>query len=305
MDGYQGIVDDQMQGGGKHIEKHGWGGEMFNFKPSKKRMFGYGQVGGQINLNRLGAKKIDKAIDNITIVWVAKKPFSGGNYIVGWYKNATVYRNEQSPEKNSNRAWNDYEIGYFVTAKEEDAKLLTRDERIVQIPRGKGGMGQRNIWYGDNNPDFTDQVFNYIKSGQFPKPKSISKSIARQTDPLKRIEVETLAVKKVIEHYKKLGYEIQSVEKDNVGWDLNATNGKINLKLEVKGLSGKDIATELTPNEYKNLKADKGNYRLCVVVETLTSPKLSIFAYSIDNNEWTSENGIILKFEERISAKIY
>lgn len=305
MDRYQGISDDKMQGGGKHIEKYGWGGEMFNFKPFRKRMFGYGQVGGQINLNRLGAKKSDKEIDNITIVWVAKEPFSGGNYIVGWYNNATVYRNEQKAEKNSNRKWNEYEMGYFVTAKEEDSRLLTRDERTVQIPRGKYGMGQRNIWYGDNNPEFIDKVFNYIKTGKFPKQKNENINLARQTDPLKRIEVETKAVKKVIEHYKKLGYEIQSVEKDNVGWDLNAVNGKINLKLEVKGLSGKDIATELTPNEYKNLKSDKGNYRLCVVVETLTSPKLSIFSYSIDNDEWTSENGRILKFEERISARIY
>ena len=35
MDRYQGNSDDKMQGGGKHIEKYGWGGEMFNFKPSK------------------------------------------------------------------------------------------------------------------------------------------------------------------------------------------------------------------------------------------------------------------------------
>jgi len=305
MDRYQGITDDKMQGGGKHIEKYGWGGEMFNFKPLRKRMFGYVQVGGRINLNRLGAKKSDENINNVTIVWIAKEPFSGGNYIVGWYKNATVYRNKQEAEKKSNRKWDKYEMGYFVTTKEENSKLLNRDERIVQIPRGKGGMGQRNIWYGDNNPEFVKKVFTYIASGIFPQTKNKNRGSARQTDPLKRIEVEKKAVKKVIKHYEKLGYEIQSVEKDNVGWDLNAYNRKINLKLEVKGLSGNDIATELTPNEYKNLKADKGNYRICVVVDVLTSPKLFIFAYSVDNNEWTSIDGRILRFEERISARIY
>ena len=41
MDRYQGNADDKMQGGGKHIEKYGWGGEMFNFKPSKGKMYGY------------------------------------------------------------------------------------------------------------------------------------------------------------------------------------------------------------------------------------------------------------------------
>ena len=305
MDHYQGIINDKMLGGGKHIEKYGWGGEMFNFKPSRKRMFGYGQVGGRINLNRLGAKSSDESIDNVTIVWTAKEPISGGNYIVGWYKNATVYRNEQIAKKYSNRKWDKYEMGYFVTAKEESSNLLSRDERTVQIPRGKEGMGQRNIWYGDNNPEFVKNVFKYIETGTFPRTKNKYRGSARQSDPLRRLEVEEKAVKKVIKYYKKLGYEIQSVEKDNVGWDLNAFNGKINLKLEVKGLSGNDIATELTPNEYKNLKADKGNYRLCVVVETLTSPKLFIFAYSLENDEWISQNGRILRFEERISVRIH
>ncbi len=305
MDRYQGNSDDKMQGGGKHIEKYGWGGEMFNFKPSKNKMYGYVQVGGRINLNRLGAKSSDEKIEGVTIIWVAKEPFSGGNYIVGWYENATVYRNVQEPKRSSNRNWNDHDFGYFVTAKQSDTKLLSRDERTVQVPRGKGAMGQRNIWYADNNADYVEKVLKYVRTGVFPTSSSKTKGSARQNDPLKRMEVETKAVKIVTKHYKKLGYEIDSVEKDNVGWDLNAMNGRIQLKLEVKGLSGKDIATELTPNEYKHLNKDKGNYRLCIVVETLTKPKLLIFSYSIDNDEWTNENGRILKFEEKISAKIY
>ncbi len=305
MDRYQGNTDDKMKGGGKHIEKYGWGGEMFNFKPSKNRMFGYVQVGGRININRLGAKISDEKIENITIIWVAKEPFSGGNYIVGWYEHATVYRNVQNPKKSFKRNWKEYDLGYFVKTKKSNAKLLSRDERTVQVPRGKGAMGQRNIWYAENNPKYVENVLKYLKTGTFPSSNKKNKGSSRQSDPLKRMEVETKAVKIVIKHYKKLGYEIKSVEKDNVGWDLNAINGKIKLKLEVKGLSGKDIATELTPNEFKHLKANKGNYRVCVVVETLTLPKLIIFSYSIDNDDWTSENGRILKFEERVSARIY
>jgi hypothetical protein len=147
-------------------------------------------------------------------------------------------------------------------------------------------MGQRNIWYAENNQDYVEKVLKYIKTGFFANSENKSKGTARQNDPLKRMEVETKAVKFVTKHYKKLGYEIDSVEKDNVGWDLNATNGRIKLKLEVKGLSGNDIATELTP-------------------KTLSSPKLMVFSYSIDNDKWTSDNGRILKFEEKISARIY
>jgi hypothetical protein len=305
MDRYQGNSNDKMQGGGKHIEKYGWGGEMFNFMPSGNNMYGYVQVGGKINLNRLGAKSSDDKVEDITIIWVAKEPFSGGNYIVGWYKNATVYRNVQRSTRNFNKNWEAQELGYyFVEANVTDTKLLTRDERTVQVPRGKGAMGQRNIWYAEKNLDYIEKVFKYVKTGTFPNSKNENKGTARQNDPLKRMKVERKAVKIVAKHYKKLGYEIYSVEKDNVGWDLNASNGKIQLKLEVKGLSGNDIATELTPNEYRHMNLDKGNYRICIVVETLISPKLMIFSYSIDNKKWTSQSGRVLKFEERISARI-
>ena len=145
----------------------------------------------------------------------------------------------------------------------------------------------------------------YILKGTIPSTKKTKKGTPRQIDPLKRIEVETKAVKFVIKHYKKLGYELVSVEKDNVGWDLTATIDKISLKLEVKGLSGKEIATELTPNEFINLQVDKINYRLCIVTETLTTPKLKVFSHSADNNKWTSEDGTTLRFEKIISARIY
>ena len=124
-------------------------------------------------------------------------------------------------------------------------------------------------------------------------------------DPLKRIEVEKKAVLFVTKYYENLGYEIQSFEKDNVGWDLTATNSKTELKLEVKGLSGGSISTELTPNEFKNLKADKIFYRLCIVTNTLTKPNLKVFAHSKDYNEWTSEDGTVIRFEEVISARIF
>ncbi len=169
-------------------------------------------------------------------------------------------------------------------------------------------MGQSNVWYADKNPDFVKLVKDYIFKGKIPKqPKTPTggTGTSRQPDPLKRIEVEKSAIKFVTNHYRELGYVVASFEKDNVGWDLTATNNRTELKLEVKGLSGSITSTELTPNEYKNLKADKKFYRLCIVTDALTKPKLKIFAYSNDNKEWTSEDGTILKFEEVISARIY
>ena len=111
------------------------------------------------------------------------------------------------------------------------------------------------------NPDFIKIVKEYIFNGKIPKqPKPRTTGVGtgrpRQPDTLKRIEVEKNAIKVVTEYYTKLNYTVQSFEKDNLGWDLTATNDRTELKLEVKGLSGKDTQTELTPNEFKNLKAD-------------------------------------------------
>jgi hypothetical protein len=306
MDFYQGISQDKIIGGGEHVETHGWGGEMLNFKIFRNRHYGYVQVGGNIKLDRLGAKPMESKLENVLVVWTAREPKNGGTYIVGWYKNATVFRQYQFAPKSSKRKWLEDEIGYFATAKTEDCKLLPKDERVVKVPRGSQGMGQRNIWYGDNNPDFIKLVQNYINNGVLPAKPSTRKikSSPKQIDPLKRVEIETKAVQIVVDYYKQLGYDVTSFEKDNIGWDLTAINDSSELKLEVKGLSGSEAIAELTPNEYKSLKSNKHDYRLCIVTEVLTKPQLRIFAHSNETNQWSSEDGTSVEFNEIISARV-
>lgn len=317
MDFYRGITGDPITGGGKHVDNEGWGGEMYNFQPFENKLYGYVQPKidrkhqnpSTIKLEKISGLETDEKINNVTVVWTATDPNNGGTYIVGWYNNATVYRYEQSSPKNSKRKYKNILLNFYATAKVKDTTLLPVDERVINIRRQeKDWMGQSNVWYADKNPDFVKLVKDYIFKGKIPKqPKTPTggKGTPRQPDPLKRIEVEKSAIKFVTNYYRELGYVVESFEKDNVGWDLTATNNRTELKLEVKGLSGNIASTELTPNEYKNLKADKKFYRLCIVTDALTKPKLKIFAYSNDNKEWTSEDGTILKFEEVISARIY
>lgn len=317
MDFYRGLTGDTIVGGGKHVDTMGWGGEMLNFRSFDNHLYGYVQPNidrkfnnpSTIKLEKLGALKTDESLSGVTVVWTATDPDNGGTYIVGWYKNATVYRYYQQPPKKSKRKYKNNFLGFFVAVEDKNAKCLTKDERIVQVQRKKKNwMGQSNVWYADKNPDFVKVVKDYIFKGIIPPGiKSIAKGKgnARQTDLLKRIEVEKKAILFVTNYYKKLGYDVESLEKDNVGWDLTAKSNKTELKLEVKGLSGARIATEMTPNEYKHLKADEKFYRLCIVTDTLTKPKLKIFAYSKDNSEWTSEDGTIINFEEVVSARIY
>lgn len=170
MDFYKGITNDQMTGGGKHIDEEGWGQEMFNFKPCNGKLYGYVRVSRdrQISINRLGAKNTDDKLDGITIVWTAKHPDIGGTYIIGWYKYATLFRNCQEPAKSLNREWEQHSLGYCMTAMLSDSKLLSKYERNIRVPKGPKGMGRTNIWYGDNNPDFVKTVEQYIHDGLNP-----------------------------------------------------------------------------------------------------------------------------------------
>lgn len=125
----------------------------------------------------------------------------------------------------------------------------------------------------------------------------------RQPDIFKRQQVEIAAINRVIEHYENLDYIVTSKEKDNVGWDLEAKNLNHTILLEVKGLSGKILAIELSPNEYEKSKTENKNYKICVVLDALNSQDLYIFSFDNSTSKWCDENGNKLLLEEKIAAR--
>ena len=94
MSRYAGVRGDPISGGQKYLARHGYGHEMLNFKPYAGKMYGTAPVPhGTIRLEKLGAPKGADSVDRVLVVWVAR------SLIVGWYKNATVYRHSQLPPK--------------------------------------------------------------------------------------------------------------------------------------------------------------------------------------------------------------
>ena len=81
--------------------------------------------------------------------------------------------------------------------------------------------------------------------------------------------VERAAVKKAIQHLAQRGFKIRSREKDGVGYDLDATKGRIELHVEVKGVSGDIIRFPITQKEVATAKSDPF-CRLMVVTSALT-----------------------------------
>lgn len=280
-------------------------------------MYGYAQPPGsrdhwdeaRINLTRLGASDRDASVSGVLAVWVATSP-EGGACVVGWYRNATVYRDHQPAPVGSARRHSETDCGYYVTARSEDAILLPTDERVFSVPqKGKGAFGQSNIWYADDaeqHREFRLNVFQYVETRRVliaPQPEGSSP--ARQPDLLLRQRVEQVAIETTAAYFTGLGYRVDSVEKDNLGWDLEAVLGKRDLKLEVKGLSGSQIEVELTPNEYAMMREHRDTYRVCVVRTALTEPKLEIFYYSKESGQWESADRRVLRVQEIVAARCH
>lgn len=135
------------------------------------------------------------------------------------------------------------------------------------------------------------------------KPESGTSRKRVRTNVEVRKRVEEAAIKIVTQHYENFGYKVKTVEKENLGWDLEATKGHTSLRIEVKGLSGEEISVHITQNEYAKMTYNNNShYRLCVVTEALTSPLLSTFVY--DGEKWVciEDSDLVLNIEEQVAA---
>lgn len=152
MQRYEGIDGDNIERGGAYNKKN-IGHEVCNFSNIDGEVFGYVQpVSDKINIEKLGADKDSSSIEGITVVWLAS-PKTGGTAVIGWYKDATVYRNEQKLSKQSKEQHHNGVNTYFITALWDNAFLLPLEKRRSLIPRAvKGGIGQSNVWYA-NTPE--------------------------------------------------------------------------------------------------------------------------------------------------------
>lgn len=167
MDYYQGAADERPIGGGKYNEDN-IGFEACNFLSVENYIYGYFQPGGykpggitygSINLQRIDPKvgRNDTEVDNVLVIFFTTDPALEVNamgpvtrsVIVGWYKNATVYRER---EYISRLGINSGLDGYFLKVKASDAFLLPKKNRAYRLGHSiygekKGNPGQSNSFY--------------------------------------------------------------------------------------------------------------------------------------------------------------
>ena len=203
---------------------------------------------------------------------------------------------------------------FFVNINVEDyikngAKLFTdatnvykKSEIIVKINapvKQEYKYLHKDLWIIANFSNMSkDEQLSIIKKYKVKKNTVVKYQV--KVDGKARKAVEEAAIKYVTKEYQKRGYEIVSREKDNVGWDLDATNGRICLKLEVKGVASSTISVHITHNEKSKMEANKKHYRLCVVINAIKNPQMIVFVWDNSLGKWVSEddNSIALEIAE-------
>ena len=324
MNLYRGLKGDSIQSGAGWVRKTKTGHEVYNFAPHRGRCYGYVRPPGSgwtINIDRLGANPGDNYVDGVLVVWVARDPRAGGGLVVvGWYKNARVYREHQDPPATATRAVQRLtdQASFLATAAQDDCIRLDPDDRTFRVPRNKpGAMGQSNVWFADSalGKRTIKRLGSYLaglsRGGAPKRPKrrktrrSGSLGAPRSSDPVQRARVEGAAIAAVWKHYESRGFTMRDVKKHNVGWDLEATRGRQKFLIEVKGLSGGQPRAELTPNEFAKMKGQKSRYRLCLVTNALSEKQRTISHVGFHaDGRWRDQNGRALGIEEVRAARV-
>lgn len=178
MDYYRGVTETDIPvNGGSHIDETGEGGECYNFSPvymnGEEICLGYVMLIGtatQICLeNIVGGdfNKNDTKAEGVTVVWCAKSGKTNTTQVVGFYKNATVYRTPQKVDvfdKFNNFCGEQY---FNFKAKKEDCVLLPRKERDIRkkwyIPLSGNygydfGFGRSHIWLANGGKGGLERI---------------------------------------------------------------------------------------------------------------------------------------------------
>ncbi len=304
---------DIPRSGAKWILKHKTGGEIYNFKNQKGKAFAYFPSITDVGLHNLGAERKADHLDDVTVVFCARHPVEGGIRVVGWYKNAKVFRTYQTYFKSHHqKQW------FHTTTNYKNTVLIPEDDRILRLPDTFGRSSLYYIATHSNKKGLLRTLEDYISRGckkmsikQSEDAKSgkrkIGKLWPRQPDIGKRLKVERKGMLIAKRYYgERYGIEnVKPVDKENKGWDIEVKASGKTLNVEVKGLSGSELNVELTPNEYRVFKQAKSNYHLFVVNNALMrKPVCRVFRYQQKGNIWTANDKSILSIIEIKGARL-
>lgn len=295
MNWYRGLQrGDRPVHGGSFVKRHGYGHELLKFAPNGKHYYGYVQARfGSIDIDRLGAPG-RPYVDDVLLVWRARSP--AGSVVVGWYKNARVYRawQEGNAQRRIKHKGKFETVGWYIRAPISGSRLLPPRFRTLKWPASSPGFGSTTFvsFLEDDRPEvrsYRMKLVAYIKrveAGQLGPPAR-GKRPAPDSDL--NLRIERAGVDRAMKYYHELGYSVESVENEKRGYDLVATAGTHELLVEVTSTSIKDPAEAcvgLTANEFSRSKFHRATYRICIVLDALDKPQLREYQWEPQAKRW-------------------
>lgn len=172
-------------------------------------------------------------------------------------------------------------------------KATLKSEGLVLSPEAASERKARGCWI--LTPKGLSATHNY----QFAVGGPIH-------DVERKLLIERTAIEVVTGHFAEQGYEVNSRQKDNIGWDLDIQRDRtLEFRVEVKGTSASDISVELTPNEYAMAQTYRKTYRICIVHDALIKPSLVVAQLDEDGMLMIEgDSGISLCIVEAVAARI-
>ena len=190
---YKGIYPqvDETYNGGSYVADTGDAHEKYNFDavnliglddlPDGDYCLGFVETKSTTGTkqNQLHLEKIDGCdnlkdedkVEDVLVIYCASHPYHKTTFVVGWYKNAVVYRNYRIQSFPSDQG-DEYLQYYNAIAKKEDCVLMPVSTRIDmkkwKVPRKKDkaacGFGSANVWFAtDDNQLCKDFVSRIVK----------------------------------------------------------------------------------------------------------------------------------------------
>lgn len=295
--------DEKPIGGGSYNTKK-IGHEAYNFLNISGTLYGYFQPHMkspyEINLSRIEHGCTDEKIDNVLVIWFATNPIDRGQVVLGWFNNATVFREFQLPKTLPQRENYDYNI----KARAEDCVLLPISKRKISIGHDikrikMGNPGQANAFYilddqgrakDIKNPHnaWIPNLIEYVENYNGPKITSRDDEIQEdiltaecssggqgfQSDVKVRLMIEEHAMDICKKYYSDKKYEVKDVSA-NCPYDFIVKKDGLSRFIEVKGTKTAGDTIILTKNEV-NINRTQGDKMVLFIVHSIVMNKITV-----------------------------
>lgn len=295
--------DEKPIGGGSYNTGK-IGHEAYNFLNIDGFLHGYFQPHMQspyeINLGRIEQGFNGDKIDNVLVILFATNPVDSGQVVIGWYKNATVFKAFQTPKELPQRE----NYNYNIKARTEDSVLLPISKRKFPVGHNiegtkKGNPGQANAFYTldthgkkkDQNElenSWIDKTINFVEAYSGPKISSREDEIQEdlstaefssggqgfQSDIEVRLKIESCAMDRARNHYENKGYEVEDKSATHP-YDLAIKKNGQTRFVEVKGTQTTGETIILTKNEV-DLSRNYGDKMSLFLVHSIVMNEKSV-----------------------------